>query len=242
MAFVSRILLLLCLVAALPVPASASGWRFRSGEELPGAPVAFDSGRKTLTFRDPISGHESVVPTRNLSLRSKQRLLLSPLVHGEEGEAGSWSEEKGRVLLLFISVPALLLFFGFWGAAGYFTRRWHPFPAIAGFVGGWAVVGILAICYAFLARRLEGGAGLLVFGGFVALGIAALYVSAVYVCSYGRALMVLFSHLLAGFCLLSIGLAVFEIGAGKKRSEQWWDERVFEPFGIIVPETPRRGP
>lgn len=234
--------LVLCLWLSIPETASgaASGWRFRSGEDVTGEPVAWNAQRRTLTFRDPVSGHESVVPTRNLSLRSKQRLLLSPLLHGDQG--GAWSEEKGKIGLLLLSVPAACLFLGFWGTAGFFAKRWHPLPAVAGFVGGWAVVGILAICYAFLVRRLEAGGGLLALGAVVAAGTASLYVSAVYVSSFGKGLLVFFSHLVAGFLLLCIVLAAFEIGMGKKGAEQWWEQRVLEPFGITAPEAPRRGP
>lgn len=236
-----RFLLLLCLWLAAAGPVGAAGWRFRSGEELSGEPVAWDPARRILTFRDPVSGHESLVPSRNLSLRSKQRLLLSPRLRLGGGEGGPWTAEKSRALLLLFGAPAALLLLGFWAAAGYVTRRWHPGAAFVGFVGGWAVVGILGICYAFLAHRLEGGDGLFAFGAAVAVASAALYVSAVYACSFGKALIVFASHLLAGFLLLCIVLAAFEIGAGKRRSERWWDERIFEPFGLIAPEAPRRG-
>ncbi len=236
--------ILACLCCANPLPAGAAGWSFRSGEELPGDPVAFDFERKVLTFRDPVSRAESLVPTRSLSLRSRQKLLLSPLFHQADAGRHLWTPEKRRLLALGGMVPAGVLFLGFWGAAWFFTGRRSPLLAVFGFLGSWAVLGILAICYTFLMMRFDGGLKIGLFGVAMALGVTPLYLSAVYNCSYPKGLWVLLSHLLAGFCFLSIGLAALEIGAGRKRSEEWWNRKVFEPVGLIAPDAdpPRTRP
>lgn len=236
--------ILFCLLLGGAVEACAAGWSFRSGEDLPGDPVAFDFERKTLTIRNPVTEKETIVPTRNLSLRSRQRLLFSPLFHrGVPGES-LWPPEKRRLLLYGMAVPATLLFFGFWAAGGFFTGRFNPLLAFVGWLGSWIVIGIFAICYAFLALRLQGGTKLTLTGFAVSLATTPLYISAVYNCTYLKGFSVLLSHLLAGGCLLAIGLAAFEVGMGERGLEAWWNDRVFAPVGLISaePAPPQRGP
>lgn len=229
-------LVLLCGVHfADALPASAA-WTFRSGEDLPGEPTAFDFERKTLTFRDPLSDRETVVPTRNLSLRSRQHLLISPLFHRGERDDALWTPAKLRLLGPALGVPAAVFLLGFWMAAWFFTGRFNPFFALMGFVGSWVVLLIFAVCYAFLEMRLEGGLKIILLGIVVALSVTPLYLSAVYNCTYLKAQAVLLSHFLAGFCLLSIGLVGTELIAGKKATEYWWNRTVFEPVGLIAPD------
>lgn len=225
------------------VPASAA-WSFRSGETLPGEPTAFDFERKTLSFRDPLSDRETVVPTRNLSLRSRQQLLVSPLFHRGDRDDPLWTPAKRRLLIPALGVPAGIFFLGFWMAAWFFTGRFNPIHALTAFVGSWIVLLIFAVCYTFLELRLGGGIKIILLGIVVATAVTPLFLSAVYNCSYLKALGVLLSHFLAGFCLFSIGLVATDLIAGKKATETWWDRSVFEPVGLIGPDpaTPQPAP
>lgn len=232
---VPMLVLLCCVHFADAVPATAA-WTFRSGEDLPGEPTAFDFEQKTLTFHDPLSDRETVVPTRNLSLRSRQQLLVSPLFHRGEREDPLWSPAKRRLLIPALGIPAAVFFLGFWMSAWFFTGRFHPILALTGFVGTWVVLLIFAVCYAFIELRLDGGFKIILLGMVVALSVTPLFLSAVYNCTYLKAHGVMLSHLLAGFCLLSIGLVATELFAGKKATEDWWDRVVFGPVGLIDPD------
>lgn len=229
-------LVLLCCVHFADAAPAAAAWTFRSGEDLPGEPSTFDFERKTLTFHDPLSDRETVVPTRNLSLRSRQQLLVSPLFHRGDLEDPLWTPAKLRLLVPALGIPTAIFFLGFWMAAWFFTGRFNPFFALMGFVGSWVVLLIFAVCYAFLEMRLEGGIKIILLGIVVAIAVTPLFLSAVYNCTYLKAQGVLLSHFLAGFCLLSIGLVATELFAGKKATEDWWDRTVFEPVGLIAPD------
>jgi hypothetical protein len=163
---------LLLFLAGVPfadvVPASAA-WSFRSGETLPGEPTAFDFERKTLSFRDPLSDRETVVPTRNLSLRSRQQLLVSPLFHRGDRDDPLWTPAKRRLLIPALGIPAGIFFLGFWMTAWFFTGRFNPIHALTAFVGSWIVLLIFAVCYTFLELRLGGGIKIILLGIVVAI-------------------------------------------------------------------------
>lgn len=227
------------LLAGLLFAGSGSAraaWTHQSGDDLPGEPVAFDFEEKTITFHDPLSDREMVVPSRQLSLRSKQQLLLSPLFHRQQGEEFVWTPEKRRLLLQGIAIPAGVFLIAFWLSAWFFTGRINPLLAIIGFVGSWVVILILVVCYAFIEMRLNGGLKIILLGIVVTLGVTPLYLSAVYNCNYWKSQAVLLSHLLVGFCLMSIGLVATEVLAGRNDVEFWWDRNVFEPVGLIGPD------
>jgi hypothetical protein len=212
--------------------AHGSGWTFRNGEELPGDPGKFDPLAKTITITNPLTGQNRTIPVESLSLRSRQRLLLSPVFNkGETGEV-IWSAEKRRIILVALFIPALTLFLGFWVAAVLFAGKWNPLPAVIAFPGSWAVIGIFAICYAFLQMRLGGGMRTNLIGvGFAAL-FAPMFISAVYNCTFGKANLIFYFHLIAGLSLLSIGMVSVELIAGEKRLDEWWTRHVFDPMGL----------
>ncbi len=214
---------------------SAGAWTFKSGEELPGDPVAFDFGKKTLTVTNPLTGKKTLVPTKNLSLRSRQRLLFSPLFHrGDTGES-LWPPEKRRLLLQAIAPPAGILFLGFWVSGWIVAGKFNPFLAVIGFLGAWIIVAIFMVCYAFLQIRFGGGLKTTLVGIGFSLTFTPLFVSAVYTCSYGKAHLVFLFHLLAGLCILSIGMVLVETITGEDRVEAWWNRTVFEPLGLTEP-------
>ncbi len=229
------LLVLLCGVHLADAVPAAAAWTFRSGETLPGDPIAFDFDRKTLTFHDPLSDRETIVPTLRLSLRSRQQLLVSPLFHRGDRDDALWTPEKRRLLIPALGIPAAALFIAFWGASIFIAGRFNPLLAFIGFTGSWVVLLIFAVCYAFLEMRLDGGSRILLLGAVVALGVTPLYLSAVYNCTYLRAQAVLLSHLVAGVVVLALGLTATGLIAGREKTEAWWDRTVFEPVGLIAP-------
>lgn len=221
-------------------PASAA-WHFRTGEPLPGDPVAFDSREKTVTVRDSLTEKETIVPVRKLSLRSRQKLLVSPLFLRADREGDLWPAAKLRLLAFALLIPGAVFFFLFWAIAWIATGRLHPVLAFIGFVGSWVIVAIFAVCYAFLEMRLGGGAKVLAVGLSVAFGTTPLYLSAVYGCSYLKGLAILASHTIAGIFVISLMLVSAELVAGSPATETVWNQAVFEPAGLIGPEdTPSR--
>lgn len=211
---------------------SAGAWTFKSGEELPGDPVAFDFKRKTLTVTNPLTGKNTVVPTKNLSLRSRQRLLFSPLFHRGDTGKSLWPPEKRRLLLRATALPAFVLFLGFWVSGWLLAGKFNPLLALVGFLGSWIIVAIFMVCYAFLQIRFGGGLKTMLVGVGFALVFTPLFVSAVYNCSYGKGHLVFLFHLIAGLCLLSIGMVLVETIAGEDKVDAWWSRTVFEPLGL----------
>ncbi len=226
------------------VVAQAEPWSLHDGRGLPGEPTLFDPERKTVHFRDPISEREAIVPTEELSLRSRQKLLLSPVFHRSGGEGWLQSPAKRWVATKAAGIVALAMGLGFWVAGWSCAGKWNPLLAGIGFVGTWVLVGILVAFYTFLKARIEGGAGIVALGTAATLTVASLYVSAVYACSYWRGLLALLVHPVAGVCLLVAGLAAMEATVGTEQAEIWWNAQVFEPAGLIPPQEPeaRTGP
>lgn len=235
MRLASSILIVIVLHFMPAKPAAAGSWTFKSGESLPGDPASFDFEKKTVTVTNPLTGKNTVVPTKNLSVRSRQRLLFSPLFHRGEGDDPLWPAAKRRLLIRGMIVPCLVLFAGFWVSGWLFGKKFNPVLAFIGFVGSWVIVAIFTVCYAFLKMRLEGGTAMTLVGvGFSAI-FTPLYVSAVYGCTYLRGLALFTFHLVAGLSLLSIGIVAIETVAGKEKVDAWWSTEVFEPVGLMAP-------
>jgi hypothetical protein len=215
----------------------AGNWTFKSGDPLPGDPVSFDFEKKTVTVTNPLTGNSTVIPTKNLSVRSRQRLLFSPLFHRGEGDDPLWPEVKRKLVIRGLAVPLLVLFGGFWVSGWLIGRKFNPVLAGIGFVGSWVIAAIFTVFYAFLKMRLEGGVTTTLIGVGFTLIFTPLFVSAVYGCSYLRGLAVFSFHLVAGLSLLSIGLVAVETVAGVEKVDAWWSEEVFEPLGLMAPPT-----
>jgi len=213
---------------------AAGSWTFRSGDALPGDPVSFDFEKKTVTVLNPLTGKSTVVPTKNLSVRSRQRLLFSPLFHRGDRDDPLWPEVKRRLLLRALIVPCLVLFAGFWVSGWVFGKKFNPVLAVIGFIGSWAIAAIFTICYAFLKMRLEGGLAMTLVGVGFTLIFTPLFVSAVYGCNYLRGVAVFSFHLIAGLSILSIGMVAIETVAGKEKVDAWWSTEVFEPLGLMA--------
>lgn len=218
-----------------PIPVSAA-WHFRTGEQLPGVPVSFDSREKSVTVRESLTDKKTNIPVRKLSLRSRQKLLISPLFLRAEREGDLWPVAKLRLLAFAIAIPGVIFFFLFWAIAWIATGRFNPILALIGFLGSWVIVAIFTICYAFLEMRLGGGAKIFAVGITVAFGTTPLYLSAVYNCSYLKGLGVLLSHATIGIFVVALMITSAELVAGASVAESVWNRVVFEPAGLIGPE------
>ncbi len=236
----SPILLAFATVLGFAGTAPASDWTYRSGLPIPGEPVAYDGDGKVLAFRDKVSDRETEVPTRELSHASRRKLLCSPLFLKAKRETPFWHGTSADLLIVSLALFTVVLGLAFWFTAWYFTGKLNPLLTATAFLGSWIIIAILAVCYAFLLIRIDGGIKIILFGTAVALSVTPLYLSAVYNCTYGKGSLILLSHLLAGGFILATGVATIELVGGRKVTEAWWDKVVFEPLGLI--ETRDAGP
>lgn len=227
------------LGGAVEAAATAAEWSLRDGGGLPGEPLTFDAEEKTVYFRDPLSERQRVVPTRELSLRSRQRLLCSPVFHLGGREEGWLKSPSKRGVILKATIGAgLAMSLGYWVMGWCLTGRRSLFLAVCAFVGSWLMMGLLVAFYAFLKMRISGGSGTMWIGGIVSVGIAAFYLSAVYACQLWKGFLILFGQLVIAFCLLATALAGAELIGGPERTEAWWNTEVFEPIGLTKPASP----
>jgi hypothetical protein len=235
MPFRPSILLPVLVVLGLTgVSISAADWTYRSGRSIPGEPAAFDGAEKRVTFRDRVSERETEVPAGELSLSSRQRLLFSPVFLKSKREPPYWHGKSADLLIVALALPAIVLGLAFWFAGWFFTRKMNPLLAVTAFFGSWAIIGILAVCYAFLLIRLDGGIKIILVGVTVALSVTPLYLSAVYGCSYWKGHLILLAHLFAGGFILATGVAAIELVGGMNVIEAWWEAVVFEPLGLTA--------
>lgn len=234
---------LVFLFSLFPINSRAAGWTNHSGHEISGDPIAFDFTKKAFTFRDPVTKQERTVPTAELSLQSRQRLLFSPAYLTAKSGEELWPAEKRHLILLTAGAFAAAFFVALWITALVLLRKWNPVLAVTGFLGTWIVIAILAACYAFLHQRFGGDSRILYLGGAVTVTITPLFLSSVYNCSYGKAHLLLYLHLIVGACVLGLTLFATELIAGTERTEAWWNRHVFEPVGLIESiADPRTGP
>ncbi len=223
-------------------PASAR-WTNQSGNEIAGEPVAFDFARKSFTFLDPVTKEERPVPVAELSLHSRQLMLIEPVfLRSQAGDEG-WTPEKRRLLLLALGAFAACFTLALWGSAFVVLKKWNPVLAFVGFLGTWIVLGILIGCYLFLHHRYGHDHRVLYVGAAVILGVTPLYLSSVYGCSYGKSHLLLILHLVAGLVLMGVALFASELILGTEGSTAWWDREVFGPVGLIASDpVPRTTP
>ncbi|MEX2578330.1 MAG: hypothetical protein WD342_04665 [Verrucomicrobiales bacterium] len=211
----------------------ASGWELDSGRTLDGVPVAFDYENKSVTFENRITGGRRAVPAENLSLRSRQRLLFSTPFRRSHPEGAAGREEKNRLLRLGLLTLAGPLFLGFWIAGWFVAGKFNPLLALSGFLGSWILGGILVVCYLFFAETIGSRSAALIVGVTAATIFAAVFVSAVYGCTFVKGLLVFLLQPLAAVCVAGIGLLVFELILPKETEDRIWRHYVFAPVGLI---------
>lgn len=233
--------LILCVYMCFSSAVSAA-WTNSSGHEIAGDPVSFDFKNKIFTFRDPITREERPVPAGDLSLRSRQRLLLSPVFLQAESEGELWYPEKRAMALKAAATVAFFFFLALWISAFALLRKWNPVLALTGFAGTWIVLGILAACYIFLQQRFGGDTRILYMGGAVTLAITPLFLSSVYDCSYLKSHLLLCLHVAAGLLLLLGTVFLGEWIVGTESAVEWWDREVFAPAGLSLAPPDRTSP
>lgn len=221
--------------------ALAGNWSLKNGETRSGEAVAFDFEKKVIDLRDPVTGTTTRVPTSELSLRSRQRLLVSPLFYKVDRGESPVPDGRDRIPFYVLAAFAAVVVPGFWISAFLITGRVNPFLSLLGSVGSWIVLGILLACYALLRARFDGGTGYMFFGTTLSIVVTPLFISAVYSCSYARGMLLLGFHLVAALSLFAIALVLVEPIAGEDQVDAWWSESIFKPLGLTYHLPPESG-
>lgn len=232
----SPLLAILFLFASAP---DASAWTLLSGEPIEGKPAVFLQEDKTVWFaRSMTQGDGEFVAAKDLSLRDRQRLLISPVLMESFSEEEGWPSEKRNLLLILVFSPIVVLYLGFWIAGIFITRKFSPLRALFGFLGGWFLGALMIFFYLFFASRVGGGSLTILFGGAVALVLLSFYISSVYQCDVFRGLLIFLLQLFIAI-LLTVGtISASETLLDRHEVERFWNERVFAPVGMIENPNP----
>lgn len=231
-------LLRIPLLAGLLLLASGEGnaWQRVDGSRIEGEPVRFDYAAKTLRFESPVSRSAEEIPARDLSLRGRQRLLLSPLFLRSYPEDLGWSAERQRLYLYSFLAPAIALLAGFWIAALVLARKAHPFRAVIAWMGSWMIGALFVSFYIYFSQRIGGGLGTVLVGGGLGLVFLAFFISAVYDCSIFKGLLIFLLQLFAGSFFAIVAFALSDTLFEEQRVESFWNEKVFVPVGMVDSE------
>ncbi len=224
----SRSALLLCILS----PMICGGWELNTGETIDGVPAAFDFKDKSVTFFNRLTESQRKVASDDLVLRSRQRLLISPVFHHSYPEEGNWPDEKRNLLSIAFFAPAISLFVGFWLAGWFVTGKLNPVLAIFGFLGSWLIGCLLIFCYLMFAEMSDSKNMVIIGGVIMSTIIVAIFVSAVYGCSFLKGMAVFLLQALAGICVSALGLAVFGLAFPDEIEDRIWTEHVFVPVGL----------
>jgi len=223
-----RITGFLCLF----LPVLCGAWDLDSGEKLDGVPTAFNFDGKSVIFFNRLSQIERTIPVDELDLRSRQKLLLSPVFHHSYPDVGNWPDEKRRLLIFALLAPTVSLFLGFWLAGWFVAGKFNPILALFGFLGSWLIGGLLIFCYLMFAEMTENKTPVVAGGAIVSTILVAIFVSAVYSCSFIKGLAVFLLQSLAAICVTALGLLLFGIVVPDEQEERIWRELVFVPVGL----------
>ncbi|MEM6278251.1 MAG: hypothetical protein AAF733_02155 [Verrucomicrobiota bacterium] len=217
----------------------AWAWTRVTGEPIEGKPAVFLQEDKTVWFaRSMTQGDGEFVAAKDLSLRDRQRLLVSPVLFESFPDEPAWPREKRNLLLILVFSPVVVLYLGFWIAGMLVTRKFNPLRALYGFLGGWFLGAIMILFYLFFASKLGGGTLTILFGCAVALVLLSLYISAVYQCDIFKGLLIFLLQLfVAGFLSITT-IAASEQLLDRHEIERFWNEKVFAPVGLIENPNP----
>lgn len=222
-------------VVSFLLSSQAQGWNLESGQKIRGKAASFNYEKKSLGVEDAVTGKISQIPVEDLSLRSQQRLLLSPLFHESYPTEGGWPEEKYYLLRLAIFSPMATLLIGFWIGGILITKKFSPFRAILGFFGGWMIGGLFIFFYLFFAGRFGGGTGMVLFGGFLGTIFLSFFISIVYLCSVWKAFLIFMFQIVAAILLCVAVVALTEFFVPLPEREAFWGEHIFVPVGMMNP-------
>ncbi|MDF1861482.1 MAG: hypothetical protein P1U87_14795 [Verrucomicrobiales bacterium] len=219
--------------AILLVSATAGAWGLESGDNIYGTPLQFDFASKTVEFSNRDAAGSLTFPARDLSFRSKQRLLINQVFLSSFPEEPTFSTEKVHLLLLAILSPMAVLLIGFWIAGILLARKVSPIRALVGCLGGWILGTTFVIFYLFFAARLGGDYKLVLFGAGLGMIVLSVFISAVYQCSILRGFLIFFAQIFVALFLAIVGLATTESLIEKEKVHAFWGENVFEPVGMV---------
>lgn len=228
-----RLILLFGLVSFLTSEAHA--WKLESGQKVRGKAVSFDYEQKSLGVEDAVTKKISQIPVESLSLRSRQRLLFSPLFHESYPTEGGWPEEKYYLLRLAIFSPMAALLVGFWIGGILITKKYNPVRAILGFFGAWMIGGLFIFFYLFFAGRFGGGIGTVLFGAFLGTVFLSFFISIVYTCNVWKAFQIFLLQIVAAVILSIATLGLTEFFVPLEERTSFWGEHVFAPTGMMKP-------
>lgn len=232
-----RTYLLAALLLATTV--SASAWTRNTGETIEGKPAVFLQEDKTVWFaRSKTQGDGEFVPASDLSLRDRQRLLLSPVYFESFPEKPAWPKEKRNLFLLILFSPVIALYLGFWIAGIFVARKFSPIRALFGFLGGWVLGALIIFFYLYFSSRIGGGVGTIFFGLAVALFLLSCFISAVYQCDIFRGLLIFLLQVFVALVLSVSALVASETLLDRHELERFWNEKVFAPVGMIENPNP----
>lgn len=212
---------------------SAQAWEFSSGENITGKLTAYDYGNKTAEFTRKESLKTILVPAKDLSLRSKQRLLINEIFLSSYPKHPAFPTEKRYLFGLAVVGPMAALLIGFWVAGLLLAGKVNPIRAVIGCVGGWILLTTFMLFYFFFAARLGGGWQTIVLGGFIGLIAMSAFVSAIYQCGIFKGFTIFLAQIFVAFFLSVVGLALTETLIKKKKVETFWDDWVFEQVGML---------
>lgn len=231
-----RWLAILCLL--MGGSGQLQAWTLISGEEIEGKPVAFRFEEKTLVFENPLIERPLEIETKDLSLRDRQRLLISPLFYQSFPENPAWPPEKRNLALLAIFSPVAALLIGFWIAGILVARKLSPIRAFCGFCGGW-ILGILFFSlYLFFAAKIGGGIMTVLFGSGLGMMILSFYISAIYSCDIFKGLLIFILQILIAGSLSLVFIFAGDVIFDQHELERFWNEKVFAPVGLIDDPNP----
>ncbi|MEM7600306.1 MAG: hypothetical protein AAF357_02700 [Verrucomicrobiota bacterium] len=233
-----RFWLLLCLTLSSSIGAARAA-TLLTGEVVEGKPAVFVFEDKKVWFaRTMTQGDGEFVPTKDLPLRDRQKLLVSPIFYQGFPEDPAWPREKRNLLMLWIFSPILALYIGFWIAGILVAGKFSPIKALYGFTGGWLLGTFMFFVYLFFSSRLGGGTLTVLFGSGMALVLLSFYISAVYSCDVFRGLMIFLLQLLITVLLTATALISSEKLLDRHELERFWNEQVFAPVGLIENPNP----
>ncbi len=227
--------LLIVTLGLLLASSSALSWETRNGSQIRGKFDSFNFKTKELVFSDPVNPPDRHVPFEDLSLRSQQRLLFSPVYHRSFPDDSLWPTEKKMLLLVSGTAVIVPLLLGFWISGILIARKFNPIHALIGFVGSWIIGSVLVATYLILSSQFDGNATLLGAGFIVASIFLSILVSAIYNCHTFKGFAILFSHLLIGTLLALICLAATNLLLPKESLDELWNHLVFRAVGLASP-------
>ena len=225
------------ILPLLLLTAPALAWEKRDGSEIGGKLDSFDFESKELVFDDAAQPESTRVAFNDLSMKSRQYFLFSPIYHRSFPADSLWPTEKKKLLLISVASVVLPLFLGFWISGALIARKLNPVRALLGFAGSWIIGSVLVTIYLILSVRFDGNTSLLWAGFIVAPIFLSILISAVYSCSTIKGFVIFFSHLFVGVCVSLILLAATNLLLPEVSQDELWNKLVFRPVGLSPPRT-----